>query len=173
MGCGTVRDPSGRSSVSVQSSRPRTPCASGTPTGSSTTSKSPTSTRPTPPFLWVRPRLVGGRTNIWGRACLRLSDIDFKAASHDGAGVDWPIGYADIAPYYDLVEDYVGINGLTEGLAELPDGRFQPAMPFTCAETALRTRFKAEVRSHAHAGSLGESDQAAPRPAAVPLLRPL
>ena len=95
-----------------------------------------------PAFLWVRPRLVGGRTNIWGRACLRLSDIDFKAASHDGAGVDWPIAYADIAPYYDLVEDYVGINGLTEGLAELPDGRFQPAMPFTCAETALRTRFK-------------------------------
>jgi choline dehydrogenase-like flavoprotein len=98
--------------------------------------------RSDPAFLWVRPRLVGGRTNIWGRACLRLSDIDFKAASHDGAGADWPIGYADIAPYYDLVEDYVGISGLTEGLAELPDGRFQPAMPFTCAETALRTRFK-------------------------------
>ena len=96
-----------------------------------------------PAFLWVRPRLVGGRTNVWGRVCLRLSDIDFKAASHDGAGVDWPIGYADIAPYYDLVEDYVGINGMAEGLAELPDGRFQPSMPFTCAETALRTRFKA------------------------------
>ena len=98
--------------------------------------------RSDPAFLWVRPRLVGGRTNVWGRACLRLSDIDFKAASHDGAGVDWPIGYADIAPYYDLVEDYVGINGMTEALAELPDGRFQTAMPFTCAETALRTRFK-------------------------------
>jgi choline dehydrogenase-like flavoprotein len=98
--------------------------------------------RSDPAFLWVRPRLVGGRTNVWGRVCLRLSDIDFKAASHDGAGVDWPIGYADLAPYYDLVEDYVGINGMTEALAELPDGRFQTAMPFTCAETALRTRFK-------------------------------
>jgi choline dehydrogenase-like flavoprotein len=97
-----------------------------------------------PPFLWVRPRLVGGRTNIWGRACLRFSDIDFKAASHDGAGVDWPIGYADIAPYYDLVEDYVGIAAMAEGLAELPDGRFQPVMPLTCAETALRTRLKAK-----------------------------
>ncbi|MBK5297776.1 MAG: GMC family oxidoreductase [Vicinamibacteria bacterium] len=96
-----------------------------------------------PAFLWVRPRLVGGRTNVWGRECLRLSDMEFKAASHDGAGVDWPIGYADIAPYYDLVEDYVGIAGMTEGLAELPDGRFQPAMPLTCAETALRTRIKA------------------------------
>jgi choline dehydrogenase-like flavoprotein len=95
-----------------------------------------------PAFLWVRPRLVGGRTNVWGRVCLRLSDIDFKAASHDGAGVDWPLGYADLAPFYDLVEDYVGINGMTEALAELPDGRFQTAMPFTCAETALRTRFK-------------------------------
>jgi choline dehydrogenase-like flavoprotein len=95
-----------------------------------------------PAFLWVRPRLVGGRTNVWGRVCLRLSDIDFKAASHDGAGVDWPIGYADVAPFYDLVEDYVGINGMTEALAELPDGRYQTAMPFTCAETALRTRFK-------------------------------
>ena len=96
-----------------------------------------------PKFLWVRPRLVGGRTNVWGRECLRLSDMEFKAASHDGAGVDWPIGYADIAPYYDLVEDYVGIAGMTEGLAELPDGRFQPVMPLTCAETALRTRIKA------------------------------
>ena len=96
-----------------------------------------------PAFLWVRPRLVGGRTNVWGRECLRLSDMEFKAASHDGAGVDWPIGYADIAPYYDLVEDYVGIAGMTEGLPELPDGRFQPVMPLTCAETALRTRIKA------------------------------
>jgi choline dehydrogenase-like flavoprotein len=97
-----------------------------------------------PKFLWVRPRLVGGRTNVWGRECLRLSDMEFKAASHDGAGVDWPISYADIAPYYDLVENYVGIGGMHEGLPELPDGRFQPAMPLTCAETALRTRFKAK-----------------------------
>jgi choline dehydrogenase-like flavoprotein len=97
-----------------------------------------------PKFLWVRPRLVGGRTNVWGRECLRLSDIDLKAASHDGAGVDWPISYADLAPYYDLVDDYVGIAAMPEGLAELPDGRFQPAMALTCAETALRTRIKAK-----------------------------
>jgi choline dehydrogenase-like flavoprotein len=96
-----------------------------------------------PKFLWVRPRVVGGRTNVWGRECLRLSDFEFKAASHDGAGVDWPITYADIAPYYDIVEDYVGIGGMAEGLPELPDSRFQPAMPLTCAEAALRTRLKA------------------------------
>ena len=95
-----------------------------------------------PNFLWVRPRVVGGRTNIWGRACLRFSDIDFKAGSHDGGGVDWPIGYADIAPYYDLVEDYVGVSGMEEGLAQLPDGRFLPPMGLTCAETTVRNRLK-------------------------------
>jgi choline dehydrogenase-like flavoprotein len=97
-----------------------------------------------PAFLWVRPRLVGGRTNVWGRECLRLSDLELKAASHDGAGVDWPITYADLAPYYDLVEDYVGIQGMAEGLTELPDSHFQPPMALTCAETALRTRIKAK-----------------------------
>ncbi len=96
----------------------------------------------TPDFLWVRTRVVGGRTNIWGRACLRLSDIDFKAASHDGAGVDWPIAYADIAPYYDLVEDYVGVSAMAEGLPQLPDGRFQPAMGLTCDEVAVRQRVR-------------------------------
>ncbi len=97
-----------------------------------------------PSFLWVRPRLVGGRTNVWGRECLRMSDIELKAASLDGAGVDWPIGYADLVPYYETVEDYVGIQGMTEGLPGLPDGHFQPAMPMTCAETALRTRWKSK-----------------------------
>ena len=129
--------------------------------------------RSDPAFLWVRPRLVGGRTNIWGRACLRLSDIDFKAASHDGAGVDWPIGYADIAPYYDLVEDYVGINGMTEGLAELPDGRFQPAMPFTCAETALRTRFKEKFGRTLTQGRSANLTRPIHGRQAVPLLRPV
>ncbi len=95
-----------------------------------------------PSFLWVRPRVVGGRTNIWGRGCLRMGDIDFKAASHDGAGVDWPMGYADLKPYYDLVEEYVGVAGMAEGLRECPDGPFLPAMPLTCAETAVRTRLK-------------------------------
>ena len=95
-----------------------------------------------PKFLWVRPRIVGGRTNVWGRESLRISDLEFKAASHDGTGVNWPIGYADIAPYYDLVEEYIGVQGMAEGLPGLPDGRFQPPMAMTCAETALRTRIK-------------------------------
>jgi choline dehydrogenase-like flavoprotein len=97
-----------------------------------------------PSFLWVRPRLVGGRTNVWGRECLRMSDIELKAASLDGHGIDWPIGYTDLAPYYDLVEEYVGVQGMVEGLPGLPDGRFQPVMAMTCAEMALRTRIKAK-----------------------------
>ncbi len=98
------------------------------------------------PFSWQgRTRIVGGRTNVWGRQSYRLSDLDFKAASFDGYGDDWPLGYADLAPYYDLVEEYVGITGITEGVYELPDGRFQPPMGMTCAEMRLRTRAKSAL----------------------------
>jgi choline dehydrogenase-like flavoprotein len=95
------------------------------------------------PFTWLgRMRLTGGRTNVWGRQSYRLGDLDFKAASFDGFGEDWPISYKDLEPYYDLVEEYVGISGLAEGLEELPDSRFLPAMALTCAETRLRKRVK-------------------------------
>jgi len=95
------------------------------------------------PFPWVgRLRLVGGRTNVWGRQSYRWSDADFKAASHDGAGVDWPLAYRDLAPYYDIVEGYVGISGRPEAHPLLPDGVLQPPMPMTCAETAFATRVK-------------------------------
>ena len=98
------------------------------------------------PFSWQgRLRVIGGRTNVWGRQSYRLSDLDFKAKSHDGYGDDWPISYADLAPYYDIVEEYVGISGMTEGVAELPDGKFQPPMAMNCAETRLRTRVKEKL----------------------------
>ena len=98
------------------------------------------------PFSWQgRLRLVGGRTNVWGRHSYRLSDLDFKAASHDGYGDDWPLGYSDLAPYYDLVEEYVGISGQAEGVYELPDGRFQPPMGMHCAERRLRQRVKEKL----------------------------
>jgi choline dehydrogenase-like flavoprotein len=90
-------------------------------------------------FTWVgRTRVTGGRTMVWGRQSYRFSDLDFKAASRDGYGEDWPISYADLERYYDLVEDYVGISGAAEGLPELPDSRFLPPMGMTCAETQLR-----------------------------------
>src|SRR5215471_5825695 len=88
------------------------------------------------PFSWQgRMRVTGGRTNVWGRQSYRLSDLDFKAASYDGYGEDWPLAYKDLEPYYDLVEEYVGITGLPEGLPHLPDGKFQPPMNFTCVES--------------------------------------
>jgi choline dehydrogenase-like flavoprotein len=95
------------------------------------------------PFSWQgRMQVVGGRTNVWGRQSYRFSDLDFKPASHDGFGDDWPLGYDDVAPYYDLVEDYVGITGLTEGVYELPDGRFHPPMGLRCVERQFKTRVK-------------------------------
>ena len=98
------------------------------------------------PFWWIgRLRMTGGRTNIWGRVSLRFSDLDFQAASHDGYGENWPITYKDIAPYYDIVEKYVGISGSAEGLDYLPDGQFQPPMPLTCQEALLRDRVKAKL----------------------------
>ena len=98
------------------------------------------------PFSWQgRMRVTGGRTNVWGRQSYRLSDLDFKAASHDGYGDDWPISYKDLVPYYDLVEEYVGITGIPEGVYELPDGKFQPPMGLTCAETLFRKRVKEKL----------------------------
>ncbi len=98
------------------------------------------------PFWWMgRLRMTGGRTNVWGRVCLRFSDWDFKAASRDGYGEDWPLSYADLAPYYDLVESYVGITGMAEGLEELPDGQFHAPMPLTCQELLLRNRAKEKL----------------------------
>jgi choline dehydrogenase-like flavoprotein len=98
------------------------------------------------PFNWMgRLRMTGGRTNVWGRVSLRFSDADFKAASQDGHGENWPISYSDIAPYYDLVEKYVGVTGMAEGLEHLPDGQFQPPMPLTCQESMFRERVKAKL----------------------------
>lgn len=90
------------------------------------------------PFKWIRCRQVGGKSITWGRQVYRLSDYDLKAASRDGYGVDWPIGYVDLAPYYDRVERFIGVSGQAEGLPQLPDGQFQPAMDLTCGERLAR-----------------------------------
>jgi choline dehydrogenase-like flavoprotein len=96
------------------------------------------------PFTWQRLRIVGGRTLVWGRQSYRLSDLDFKAASHDGYDQDWPFSYQDLAPYYDIVERYVGISGAPEGNPALPDGQFQPPMKMTCGEMRMRDRVQAK-----------------------------
>lgn len=93
-------------------------------------------------YAWVRARILGGKTNIWGRLALRLSDYDFKAKTHDGYGEDWPIAYKDIAPYYDKVDLYLGISGVKENLPHLPDSIFQRPVRLTTAEVKLRTGLK-------------------------------
>jgi choline dehydrogenase-like flavoprotein len=85
-------------------------------------------------FDWFRGYQVGGRSLMWGRQSYRLSDLDFTANARDGVAADWPIRYADIAPWYDHVERFAGIAGSKEGLPQLPDGQFQPAMPLNCGE---------------------------------------
>jgi choline dehydrogenase-like flavoprotein len=93
-------------------------------------------------YAWVRARCLGGKTNIWGRLSLRLSDYDFKAKSRDGFGEDWPISYSDIAPYYDKVDLYLGITGVKENIPQLPDGLFQRPTKLSCAEVTLKNSVK-------------------------------
>ena len=93
-------------------------------------------------YAWVRARVLGGKTNIWGRLALRLSDYDFKAKSHDGYGDDWPISYADLEPYYDKVDLLLGISGHKENLPYLPDSLFQRPNKLTFAEVKLRNSLK-------------------------------
>jgi choline dehydrogenase-like flavoprotein len=85
-------------------------------------------------FDWVRGDIVGGRSVLWARQCLRFSDLDFEANAKDGIGVDWPVRYKDIAPWYSYVEKFIGVSGQKENLAHLPDGEFMPPMALNCAE---------------------------------------
>jgi choline dehydrogenase-like flavoprotein len=100
--------------------------------------ENPYSTPDGKPFDWVRARAVGGRTLVWGRVSLRLSEFDFKAASHDGYGDDWPISYTDLKPYYDRVDRLIGVMGTVENLPQLPDGIFQKPQPMLCGEMILK-----------------------------------
>jgi len=79
---------------------------------------------------------------MWGRQSYRHSDFDFEANLKDGIAVDWPIRYADIAPWYDHVERHAGINGSLEKLPQLPDGQFLPPMPLNCGEALIAGRIK-------------------------------
>ncbi len=101
-------------------------------------SEHPYTTDPGKPFLWVRARIVGGKTLHWGRLSWRLSDLDFKAATHDGFDVDWPIDYKEISPYYDKAEEWIGVSGNNDGLWWQPDGKYLPPMPLNCGEVRLK-----------------------------------
>ena len=103
---------------------------------------------PDKPFAWIRGRHVGGRSIMWGRQVYRWSDLDFEANAKEGLGVDWPLRYRDIAPWYSYVEKFIGVSGYAEGLAHLPDGEFLPPMQLNCAELhvqgAMATRWRRE-----------------------------
>jgi choline dehydrogenase-like flavoprotein len=93
-------------------------------------------------FDWIRSDVFGGRSLLWGRISVRWSDLDFEANSKDGYGVDWPIRYKDIAPWYDYVEKFIGVSGKKEGIPQLPDGVFQPAMDMNCAEQVVKQKIE-------------------------------
>jgi choline dehydrogenase-like flavoprotein len=99
----------------------------------------PFTTPPGNPFDWsYRSRILGGRTNHWGRQSLRMAEYDFKGETSDGYGVDWPFSYQDLEPYYDKVEDYIGVQGFAEALSQIPDGHFLPPFAYNCFEHLMR-----------------------------------
>ena len=98
----------------------------------------PYTSAPGSDFRWFRSRIVGGRTNHWGRIALRFSPIDFKSYTRDGLGSDWPISYDDIAPYYDKVEGYIGVFGTKENVSSAPDGVFLPPPKPRCTELIVK-----------------------------------
>ncbi|HEX7938381.1 MAG TPA: GMC family oxidoreductase, partial [Gemmatimonadaceae bacterium] len=89
-------------------------------------------------FRWWRARMLGGRTNHWGRISLRFGPDDFKGKTRDGLGDDWPIGYEDVAPYYDKIDRLIGLFGSHEGLRNHPDGIFQPPPKPRCYELLVK-----------------------------------
>ena len=93
-------------------------------------------------FDWIRGDIVGGRSLLWGRACYRWSDLYFEANAKDGIGVDWPLRYKDIAPWYDYVEPFIGVSGNADGLQDLPDGKFLPPFDMNCVETSFKQKIE-------------------------------
>ncbi len=96
------------------------------------------------PFAWIRGYHLGGRSIMWGRQSYRLSEMDFEANARDGHGVDWPIRYADIAPWYSHVEKFVGVAGTREGLPQLPDGEFLPPFELNDGEKLFKAAVEAK-----------------------------
>ncbi|WP_291870971.1 GMC family oxidoreductase [Maribacter sp.] len=91
-------------------------------------------------FDWMRGYHVGGRSLQWGRHSYRWSDLDFEANKKDGVAIDWPVRYKDIAPWYDKVEEYIGVSGENLGLSQLPDGKFLPMMELNCVEQHVKEK---------------------------------
>lgn len=98
-------------------------------------------------FDWFRPDIVGGKSIMWGRQSYRWSDLDFEANARDGHGIDWPIRYKDIEPWYEYVEKFAGISGQKEGYAALPDSHFLPPMKMNCVEKAVKKGIESNFKN--------------------------
>jgi choline dehydrogenase-like flavoprotein len=92
------------------------------------------------PFTWMRGDHVGGKSLMWARWAYRWSDYDFAAPAQDGIGIDWPIRYRDLAPWYDYVESYIGVSGEKDGLSQTPDGKFLPPWEMNCIEKHVKQK---------------------------------
>lgn len=98
------------------------------------------------PFEWIRGYQVGGKSLIWGRACPRWSPQEFIAPARDGYGIEWPISYEEIAPWYSHVEIFSGICGNKDGLETMPDGEYLPPFEFNCVEKDLKQKISAKYK---------------------------
>jgi choline dehydrogenase-like flavoprotein len=94
------------------------------------------------PFDWIRGYQVGGKSLTWGRATQRWSEFEFSAPARFGYGLDWPIRYADVAPWYSHVEKFIGICGTKDGIEAMPDGEFLPPFDFNCVESHVQQSIK-------------------------------
>jgi choline dehydrogenase-like flavoprotein len=124
----------------------------------------PYSTPRDAPYLWIRGRLLGGRLNSYGRVLQRMSDVDFKASESDGYGEDWPISYADLEPWYDQVEEFVGVYGNEDGIAHPPDGKYVGPAKLSVVEQ----EFKEKVEERWPDRTVISWRYAAPNPGRVP-----
>ena len=102
------------------------------------------------PFTWWRSYRFGGRSILWGRQSYRWSPMDFESNAKDGTAIPWPVGYNDIAPWYDHVEKFAGISGSSEGLPQLPDGKFLPPFDLNIVEKDVAVRIKEQFKGQRH-----------------------
>jgi choline dehydrogenase-like flavoprotein len=127
--------------------------------------QNPYTTPPEDFYLWIRGRQLGGRLHLYGRVLLRMTDYDFKAAGRDGFGEDWPISYADLAPYYERIEEFLSVYGTRDNVRNLPDGKCCN----TPKLTAVEKEFKAKVEAQWPDRTVTSWRYAAPNLKRVPL----
>ena len=99
------------------------------------------------PFDWIRGYQVGGKSLTWGRACQRWSPFEFTAPKRFDYGIEWPIGYEDIAPWYTHVEQFIGVCGNTDGIESMPDGDFLPPFDLNCVESSIQKSIKENYKN--------------------------